>query len=282
MRRSVAVFAPGKLFVIGEYAVLSGGRALVAAVDSGIRCELEPAKRASVSAPDLGVEGPVDEFRGHPRAGLLAAAASGEDLESSDLRSRIFPLALGVHRAEQRGRGSGADVAASLHGGWLGFSWGEGGARMRPARLPEGIELTAAWSGIVRSTTDAIAQYEGAPRRDTTRGAGRFGPLLDAFWAAAEGGRRDEVLAAVSAYGEALDELAEDTRAAGAERLRELVAAAHGAGVAAKGSGACGGDSVIAVAFEAARLRAAEERWSALGAEPLGVSVDAGGLRVAA
>ncbi|MDT8448574.1 MAG: hypothetical protein RQ847_00235 [Wenzhouxiangellaceae bacterium] len=54
-----AASAPGKLLLIGEYAVLDGAPALVLAVDRRVRAEVEwlDADRATVDAPQLGVEG---------------------------------------------------------------------------------------------------------------------------------------------------------------------------------------------------------------------------------
>ena len=58
------IFAPGKLVVLGEYAVLDGAPAIVAAVDRGVVC--------TVSDGDS-VETPGDDR--FARAGLLAADA---------------------------------------------------------------------------------------------------------------------------------------------------------------------------------------------------------------
>ena len=192
---TLAVRAPGKLFVIGEYAVLHGGRALVAAIDAGMSCRLELASTWRLSAPDLGVDGTLAGLSGESRATLLAAAVSaareefrlasplrfilsgtcpasrrkyglggsaasvvailaaaaatvGEDLEAKRTRDRLFRSALAVHRGYQRGRGSGADVAASVFGGWIDYAAVEGGPRIAAASLPPGIRLAAAWSGV--------------------------------------------------------------------------------------------------------------------------------------
>ena len=61
------VRAPGKLFVIGEYAVLHGSRALVAAIDAGISCRIESASTWCLSAPDLGVDGTLGQLAHRPQ-----------------------------------------------------------------------------------------------------------------------------------------------------------------------------------------------------------------------
>lgn len=314
----VSVFAPGKLFVIGEYAVLEGGRALVAAVDAGIVCTLEERRGPSeLVAPDLGVALPLDRAGADRRARLLArvaaearrayglspsrffvrgsapasrrksglggsaasvvailgaaAAAAGEELRSHAVRERLFDLALALHREHQSPRGSGADVAASVWGGWLDYCAGEGRPRMAPAALPPDAGLVAAWSGVAAETAAAIerfAEVAGAAIR------ARLRAVLDDFWRAVADADRGAIVEAISRYGEALEEIGPRP-----SPLGSLVRAAAGPGVAAKGSGAVGGDCAIAVGFDAAALAAAAARWRALGASLVDAGVDREGVR---
>jgi phosphomevalonate kinase len=183
----------------------------------------------------------------------------------------LFRSALAVHRGYQRGRGSGADVAASVFGGWVDYAAAEGGPRIAAASLPPGIRLAAAWSGVARDTARAIEAFEG------TGALSRLRAILERFWAAVAVQDRVGLLSEIDAYGAALEEVA--GRSPGAQRIRELVRAAHAYGLAAKGSGAVGGDCAIAITFDPARVAAAEERWRTLEAEPLAVSIDARGVR---
>ena len=50
MRPSAEVLAPGKLVLIGEYAVLDGAPAAVLAINRGVRCEIRPG--AGIITPD--------------------------------------------------------------------------------------------------------------------------------------------------------------------------------------------------------------------------------------
>ena len=328
---ALEAFAPGKLFVIGEYAVLAGGRALVAAVDAGIACRVERAASWRLAAPDLGVEGPLDaaladapllaaaairareEFRldaplsftvrgatvssrskhglGGSAASVVAilaaaAASAGIDVESQSARARLFSIAFDTHRRHQRGRGSGADVAASVYGGWLEYALGEGGPKapkapkapmIAAAALPAGFCLAAVWSGVASDTAGAIRSFDSAS-------ASPLAAILDEFWGAVDRQDRGAMLSAIDAYGAALQDLQDlrdiDGGAPGTRRIAELVRIARGDGVAAKGSGAIGGDCAIACAFEATALAALAEKWRAAGAEPLAVSVDGRGVRL--
>ena len=316
---AVDVYAPGKLFVIGEYAVLHGGRALVAAIDAGICCRAEPASAWRLSAPDLGVDAALEDLPAGSAGSLLAsavvavreelaidrplsfhvrgtqsasrgkyglggsaasvvailgaaAAANGMDLETKSARARLFSLGLAVHRRHQRGRGSGADVAASVYGGWVDYALAEGGAHIAPAPLPAAIRLATAWSGMASDTVRAIEEFE------TQTALARLRPVLERFWSAAARDDRLALLQEIDAYGSALAELA--GAAAGARRIAELVRAARGLGFAAKGSGAVGGDCAIAVAFAPVDFAPLEAQWRKAQAEPLALSIDTRGIRL--
>lgn len=376
------VFAPGKLFVMGEYAVLFGGRALVAAMAAGIRCTVE--RRPAgwwLTAPDLDLDLELEAAFAAPPGRLLAdaaftgareagistplrvlvegshpssrakrglggsaaavvailgamAAAAGNDVESPELRRRLFSLALDVHRRNQSGRGSGADIAASVNGGWTEFAWIDGVPHISAASVPPDIGLSAVWSGVAvdtnaaldrfdflrsadplglgarpsnldrgpqssakheaRGTTrNSLALFRGVPRDsgagDRQRADGsdysdglleskllvQLARILDRFWSAARAGDRDRLLDAVSTYGDQLEELNRDADS----RAAELVRTARHAGAAAKGSGAVGGDCVIALAFQPSTLARVEEDWRRLGAEVLSLGIDLRGVR---
>ena len=49
---ALTVLAPGKLVLVGEYAVLDGAPAIVAAVDRGVRCVLSPGDAVETPAAD--------------------------------------------------------------------------------------------------------------------------------------------------------------------------------------------------------------------------------------
>ncbi|MER7578031.1 hypothetical protein [Streptomyces sp. NPDC126514] len=321
------VFAPGKLVVIGEYAVLYGERALVAAVNAGIECCSRPRPEGWwLSAPDLGIDAPLDKAPDAPGGRLLAAAAaagaaaypdippqhltvrghgdganrktglgcsaastvailgcfaaaSGHGLADPRTRADLFDLALRTHRAHQHGRGSGIDVAGSVYGGWLAYTLTDARPRIERADIPNDLRIAATWTGSPVNTTASLMDFGRSPH--SAELLGRMHTSLEQFWTASHAGSRRQLLEAVAAYGRILDYMSWELGGAPlSRRTRELVrAAAKRGGVAAKGSGAVGGDCVIALGFHPARLDAARRAWHKLGATALNLTLEPRGVR---
>lgn len=154
--------APGKLFFLGEYAVLAGGWTLVAAMNrrvqanrlpiasgyraigAGSETTLDLPRAVLESIDDVGGDS-IDHFEtdvrsffeGSQKLGLGSSAASVVALSAAALHStqkctaadNVFQKAFTAHRLLQNGRGSGADVAASAYGGLLAY-------RLNAATLP--------------------------------------------------------------------------------------------------------------------------------------------------
>jgi len=166
LRGSPVVAAPGKVFLVGEYGVLEGGTAVLAAVDRFAVGEFIPeldagsplvAQAVKTTLAALGEKGSAlpagsvwidtgsfsasgdagDAAGGVRKLGLgssaaTAACAVGAVLEMAGLpiaahRDLAFSLAESAHRAWQGGAGSGADVAAAVYGGVLQFTRPGGG-----------------------------------------------------------------------------------------------------------------------------------------------------------
>jgi mevalonate kinase len=193
--RNIVVSAPGKLFLLGEHAVLHGRRALVCAVNQRLRVTLQPRSGTAVHLRSalgewhgsLAELGPREPFRFVLAAiGAAGPAPSGFEM---DIRSDFSPLvglgssaavtvavmaaldrwrgyerpagelcraATEVVRAVQSGAASGADVAASIYGGLLSY-------RAAPFEvLPLGVThpITVVYSGHKTPTPEAIARVE--------------------------------------------------------------------------------------------------------------------------
>lgn len=249
-------FAPGKVVILGEYAVLDGAPALVAAIDRGVRCLVWPSQTLQVQTPDSDARfvGPAltasdapprtYRFESHPpqvgaKLGLGSSAAAtvvaviaaraerGLDL---DPRS-IHPLAAATHRAVQ-GSGSGLDVAASTYGGVLRIQNGQ--VVPRPLPLPFDVVAT----GQPASTGPRVQRYLAWPDREAF--VRESAHLLDQA--------HRTPLEALRQAGALLSDMA---RQAGIDyltpALRRIATIADDLGGAAKPSGAGGGDIAIAM-----------------------------------
>lgn len=155
----IQVEAPGKLYLFGEYGVLAGGWAVVAAVDRRVRAGRRSApssyrvqggdgrETALVEAVMAAVEDETgrgrspDQFatdvsalyEGGESLGLGSSAAScvaltaaamvdsPAEVEEGETRNAIFAVAERAHRDFQGGRGSGGGIVASTFGGVNGL-----------------------------------------------------------------------------------------------------------------------------------------------------------------
>lgn len=245
------VRAPGKMMVLGEYAVLDGGPALVAAVDRGVDCTVQPG--AAVEAPGdtrfvdaalAAVQAPSRHYRftdwnppvlagkagfGGSAAAVCAAVVAGLHAQGRPWSDAV-ETAVAVHRAVQ-GSGSGVDVRASFAGGLRRFD----GVHSRALPAPR---LLAVWSGASASTGSRVQCYVTLYNREGF--VARSAALVDAF-----------ELDPIPALRESLRNLLDMAARAGLEymtpALSRVVALAESLGGAAKPSGAGGGDIAVAL-----------------------------------
>lgn len=258
------VVAPGKLVLVGEYAVVDGGPAVVAAIDHGVQVEVTPGPlRLDVPGGDdrfaraaLGeADAPAAHYRfsdwrpleldGKPGFGGSAAACVAAVVAADALAGRerdaasVFRRAFTAHRAVQ-GSGSGVDIAASAHGWVQRFSNGS-------CTPVEAVTPVVVFSGQSARTGPRVMQYLDWGPRDSFVGASvEIVELFDI----------DPVAALLEAHGL----LAAMTTAAGIDwdtpALRHISAVAEDCGGAAKPSGAGGGDCAVAL-FDDPESRAA-------------------------
>jgi phosphomevalonate kinase len=279
---STTITAPGKLFFAGEYGVLHGGTAVVAAVDRRVVARFVPGAAPStlvvaeaiaavrahcattgVSLPDGAPE--IDSASlsdGGQKLGLgssaaVAVAAVGVLLEAAGLdveaaRSLTFLLADRAHRAAQGGRGSGADVAAAVMGGVIAYIRPEVGApTMRALVPPAHLTPVVLSTGTPSATVDHVTAVERLATRDPGAHARRLRELrcaADVFLLSYEAGDVQTLLQAVGAAHQALAALGRDADLPIVTPALDAAAAlAAQLGGAAKPSGAGGGD--VGVAF---------------------------------
>jgi degradative hydroxymethylglutaryl-CoA reductase len=291
---AVPVSAPGKAFLIGEYAVLEGAPALVAAIDvravahagaAGATSAVVQCAHARVASyleargADTIDPPPVVETGGFTMgsrklglgssAAVAAAvigyhlAAHGLDPQDPGVRHDALPLALAAHAEAQGGGGSGADVAAAVLGGVIRFQDGDA----TPVAMPEWLHVAFVDAGAPAVTSSFVQRVEAGALRDP----GAHNDALARLRAAA-----DKFITAFAQTGDGtspMRAIAEATRLhnEGLRRLaacsgapimtpaiEAIVAAAEAAGLAAKPSGAGGGDLVVVFA----RSRADIDRFA--------------------
>jgi len=179
--------APGKAFLCGEYAVLSGAPAIVAAVNRRViarwtglppRAELLPLEaQATLAAAQehfgqsphhLSVDtrhlydGPNKLGLGSSAAVAAASAAAlialhDHDLTEREVRDRVFATALDGHSAVAP-EGSGADVAAATYGGHVWFQRHCGEPLVQAIEPPSSLVCLLVWTGEPARTSDLLAQ----------------------------------------------------------------------------------------------------------------------------
>jgi phosphomevalonate kinase len=232
------VSAPGKLMIAGEYVVLDGAEALVAAVSarafaswSAPAADGSPAPRtdspdAATPIPEamlartraeraLGVV-PMDlaidtrSLRfGQRKLGLGSSAAAAVASAAAvavyhgrvvdEERRQILGWALEGHTAVAP-QGSGADVAASALGGLVRFHRGKA-AEARTVTWPEGLSIEVIWSGEPARTSDLVAKVRALSAENPSRYEAVAGPLRDAAEALLEAVVAGDVRSAVHAAG---------------------------------------------------------------------------------
>lgn len=269
--------APGKALLCGEYAVLEGAPALVAAVDRRVsvawtdeplamtpevEATLARARAAVGNVPgslslDRGDlhQGRIKLGLGSSAAAAAAAAAAvfasqGLDLGEPETLQRLFTCALQGH-ASIAPQGSGVDVAASTFGGFVRFVRQGDQIQTRALPCPKELQIRLVWTGHAARTSELVGKVKELHRSNPSLYSNcmkRLAELSDRFAAAFEAGDAATVVAEAAAYSRAMAALGDaaqapilDSRLA---RAAELAGRFSGS---AKPCGAGGGD--VAIAF---------------------------------
>jgi phosphomevalonate kinase len=191
--------APGKLIVTGEYAVLDGAPAIVIAVDRraiarrnatprgsspfllAVADEIAARRGAADPAATAALEVSVDSTAFYDRmtklglgsSAAVTVAATALALGTAD-RHEVLEVALAAHARAQGplgARGSGADIAASVHGGTIVFSLpgGAGPCHVERRRWPASVAIFPFFTGAPADTAQLVGRVQAA--RDAHRTA---------------------------------------------------------------------------------------------------------------
>ncbi len=289
--------APGKLVLSGAYAVLWGAPAIVTAVDRYVIADSSRTAELRTAEVDcaLGTRAaPWFDARAlradRRKLGLgssaaivvasLGALALDDDptLETSSLRSRVFPVARSAHRTAQGG-GSGVDVAASCFGGTLRCAMRGEELGVAAYALPPGLEIVAYADRQSSSTANMVSSVKGWAALQAAAFERLMGRLGEQATRASDASSAREFMDALRAQVLLLADLGD---AAGVpivpEALRPIATDAAADGVVVMPSGAGGGDMVLCVGSGLAGAPWGD-RLAQAGLERLELRVDAVGLR---
>ncbi|MEM7154947.1 MAG: hydroxymethylglutaryl-CoA reductase, degradative [Myxococcota bacterium] len=302
---SVSVSAPGKAFLIGEYAVLEGAPSIVTAVDvraiahaprgdarpqisSVVQCAH---RRVTAYLQEVGQEYPyVDTGRfylGSRKLGLGSSAAvtaavvgyhlaaNGLDPRDPAIQQDALAIAIAAHSEAQGGGGSGGDVAAAVLGGTLHFEQG----KATPVTPLPGLHLGFVDSGYAAITSDLVRRVRDGEKAHPEQYAAAMEVLANASRKFIEAYVLGQDEDAEAIQGEVLDQRFAKIREATASHnkglhmlqamagasfvtpeINTIIEQAEALGLAAKPSGASGGDLVVVLATDRSALDRLGER----------------------
>jgi phosphomevalonate kinase len=308
--------APGKLIVTGEYAVLDGAPALVTAIDRRAIARRNATPRGSspflvaVAEEIAALRGPTDDaaraalaisvdstafYHRITKLGLgssaaVTVAATALALGTAE-KEQVLAVALAAHARAQgpRGaRGSGADIAAAVHGGTIVYARTQGAAppcRIERRRWPASVAIAPFFTGAAADTAQLVARVEAARETDRALVEAALSAIADASRAACAALAAPPDIAtlaligAIALAGNAMDRLA---LATGIDLVPECVTAARSAlarvGGTAKTTGAGGGDVGIAVFPATVDATVVSRLLIEAGCQPLRISLDDTGV----
>ena len=154
----------------GEGLRWTGARPPDGVLLESIMVELAP--EAAWPAPGFTLSVDTAEFRIHgTKLGLGSSASACAVLAAALLEAvngapadpfAAAKLSKGAHRRFQGDKGSGADVAAVIDGGFVQYSRSDKSGRASSLTWPEGLCLLPVWTGVSAQTSVRIGRYEQA------------------------------------------------------------------------------------------------------------------------
>ena len=310
--------APGKIMLAGEYAVLDGSPAVVIAVDRRVRAtiadsapkltpfltavarelarELGPdsaparaARRVAVDSSDLYQDGIKLGLGSSAAVTVAAVAAATATIGSTpaDIH-RIAHRAHAAAQARRGARGSGADIAAAVHGGVIAVERsGDASAALAVERLawPPPLQLVAIWTGHAADTGALVERAKKArasDRRAYDRACAAIASAATALITALRAADPEAAVEALRSGGTAIAEFGRSTTIPVESELhRSLRTVAETRGGAFKPTGAGVGDIAIAAFSDASAAQSFRDHVSRQGITLVGLGVDPRGVAVA-
>lgn len=309
--------APGKLVISGEYAVLAGAPALVAAVDRRVSCTLATRESGgwhfvskgfdhdqAISKDDV-FAAPPTTIPGMVRRSIAAADAP-EHIEvridstacyrdgvklgvgSSAATVTAVATAFGVMAGGAPRLTDLYDLHADFQGGGSGLDIAAAvtGGVIRfedrvatPVRLPRGIHFAFVFTGAGSRTTALLATFDAWRQRGATAPLERLAAASREV--ADSTGHPDDFVDALGEYTDVLERFDQATRIGifgpGHRKAREL---SSRLGLVYKPCGAGGGDTGLAASSDATAISAFEQRAKDGGLVVLEMTIAAQGVTV--
>ncbi|MEE4640072.1 MAG: hypothetical protein V2J42_15170 [Wenzhouxiangella sp.] len=191
---------------------------------------------------------------------------------------------LSPYRAGQGGRGSGIDLAASLHGGVLRFQLGPQGVSAVPIDLPKALKLAFVWTGEAASTPAFLDRYAHWTASAPVEAERMRQSLGECCQAAMETLRTDDasgLMTCINNYRQLMGKIGD---LAGlpvvSEALNEIARVASAFGLACKPCGAGGGDLAMLAGIDEQALELACDSLASRGWSRLRLDAAQQGLRV--
>jgi phosphomevalonate kinase len=215
---------------------------------------------------------------GRSAAALVAAAAALLSARGGYTHARTLEAAIAGHALLQNGLGSGADVAAAVHGGVVEVRRRGRELTVAARDLPAGIHVAVGWSGESAATAPLLSRFVAA-REHGAAALSQLGTEAERAAAAVLRGDAEDLLAATDASGRLLERLGRDLDLPiVTPGLARLMARARRLGAAVKPSGAGGGDCGVALVRSPAEVTALHEAWRADGITPLPLRIATAGV----
>ena len=313
--RPIAVSAPGKLVIAGEYAVIDGAPATALAVNRRSRISVsatpgqsvlevttssterfpftwqadgglqftgnDPAERGELlrvlltqligrlpaAMPGVVISIDSSEFylpTDGQKLGLGSSAAVCVSLTTAlhalfDLPDDVQQLCDTVHREFQGGKGSGIDVATSLHGGVIRFQREAMGLpKSEVLSWPQGLYMLPVWTGHAASTGQMLERLDGLRDTNPSMYLSLIGDLTQIAGSFQEAWQRQnvpELLDLLGTYHCGLNRL-DETAAVGIYSAEHVDFQRRAAAIGAvyKPSGAGGGDFGLVFSDSSAKI----------------------------
>ena len=281
------VSAPGKVMLLGDYGVLAGGYALVAAVNrraigrvvmQGRSSPVVDAVLKRAARKELQVEIDTASFYdGDLKLGLgssSAVAVVTAALATDRSDERTLELAIEAHRDANDGKGSGVDVAACFHGGVIATKKQPSEVVPLAPRIRE-LHFAVLFTEKSASTKDLVGACMASP--EWPRWSRILGELTEEGLEAWSRQDASRFLSIVAQYGRAMAGLGEAAKVGiMTDELDAIARYASEGGGAAKPSGAGGGDIAVMWSRDPELPERVAQR---AGVRKLDLEVDLHGLR---